>query len=150
VILTGLQSIGLLNKDSKVDDMLDDRVCYYFMPHGLGHLIGLEVHDVGGYLSFTPQRSDQLGLKSLRTSRYLAEGNVITIEPGIYFREFLLERAFKNEKISHHFVPEVIKEYYNFGGVRIEDLVFIDDERAILLNEGLPRTTEEIEKLMSS
>jgi len=64
------------------------------MPHGIGHFLGIDVHDVGGFLSFTPPRIDKLGLKTLRTARYLEENNIITVEPGIYFIQFLLESAF--------------------------------------------------------
>ena len=84
VILEGLQKLELLTNDS-IDEMLNKRVCYYFMPHGLGHLIGLDVHDVGGYLSFTPERSKEKGLDCLRTARYLEKNMILSVEPGIYF-----------------------------------------------------------------
>jgi Xaa-Pro dipeptidase len=71
------------------------------MPHGLGHLIGLDVHDVGGYLKESPKRSTKPGLKSLRTSRTMEAGMCITIEPGCYFRDFLLN-------------GEVPKEFFEF------------------------------------
>lgn len=74
--------------------MIKGRVGYIFMPHGLGHLIGLEVHDVGGYLKHTPDRSKEPGLRNLRTARMLEKGILITVEPGIYFRDFLLRGEF--------------------------------------------------------
>ena len=65
------------------------------MPHGLGHLYGLEVHDVGGYIKgLTPERNLLPGLKNLRTARTLEKGICITVEPGIYFRDFLLNGEF--------------------------------------------------------
>ena len=73
-----------------IDEMLAKRIGYIFMPHGLGHLVGLDVHDVGGYLPTTPERNKEPGLKNLRTARNLEAGMVITIEPGCYFRDFLL------------------------------------------------------------
>ena len=87
-ILTGLGQLGCLTGD--IDEMLAKRIGYIFMPHGLGHLVGLDVHDVGGYLPTTPLRNKEPGLKNLRTARNLEAGMVITIEPGCYFRDFLL------------------------------------------------------------
>ena len=59
------------------------------MPHGLGHLIGLEVHDVGGYTATTPKRSTLAGLKNCRTARILEKNMMVTVEPGCYFRDYL-------------------------------------------------------------
>jgi len=148
VILKGLIDMKILN-DFPLDELLDKRICYYFMPHGLGHFLGLEVHDVGGYLSFTPPRSDKQGLKQLRTSRYLSQGNVITVEPGIYFIPFLLDGALKDEIVKKYFNESELKKYYEFGGVRIEDDVLITISGCINLSGNLARRTEEIEKLMS-
>ena len=149
-ILTGLQGLNLLDKNAKVEDMLKDRVCYYFMPCGLGHLMGLDVHDVGGYLSFTPERSKEKGLKSLRTARILEKDMILTVEPGIYFIPYLLEQGFKDKKVSQYFNQEEIKKKYEFGGVRIEDNILITEDGCINLTEGLPRTVPEIEKAMKS
>ena len=150
VILDGLKNLGLLNSDYSTIEMRDNRVCYYFMPHGLGHLIGLDVHDAGGYLSFTPERSKEKGLNCLRTARYLEKDMILSVEPGIYFIPYLLEKGFKDENISKYFVPDEIKKYYDFGGVRIEDDILVTDEGCTNLTAGLPRTVDEIEKTMAS
>ncbi len=149
IILKGLIDLKILN-EAPIEKLLEDRIGFYFMPHGLGHFLGLEVHDVGGYLSFTPDRSDKQGLKQLRTSRYLSEGNMITVEPGIYFIQFLLDGALKDEKINKYFNEEELKKYYNFGGIRIEDDILITDSGCINLSASLPRTTEDIEELMKN
>ena len=83
VILTDLKAAGILKGD--VEEMLEKRVGAVFMPHGLGHFLGLDMHDVGGYLGDALPRSNLSGLKSLRTTRTLKERMVITIEPGCYF-----------------------------------------------------------------
>ena len=95
VILEGLRDLGIVHGD--VEEMLEVRIGYLFMPHGLGHLIGLETHDVGGYLKHTPERVMRPGLKSLRTARVMEKGTFITVEPGIYFRDFLLDGDFGDE-----------------------------------------------------
>lgn len=66
-ILSGLRDLGCLNGD--IEEMLAKRLAFVFMPHGLGHFLGLDVHDVGGYLPGCPERNKLPGLKSLRTSR---------------------------------------------------------------------------------
>jgi Xaa-Pro dipeptidase len=80
--LEELKTLGLLHGD--VDKMMEVRMGAVFMPHGLGHFMGCDVHDVGGYPEGVT-RINEPGLKSLRTARVLCEGMVLTIEPGIYF-----------------------------------------------------------------
>jgi len=93
VILEGLRDLGLVAGD--VDEMQNARLGYIFMPHGLGHLIGLDVHDAGGYVEgLTPARRSEPGLKNLRTARVMERNIAITVEPGIYFRDFLLNGEF--------------------------------------------------------
>lgn len=149
VILSRLQEIGILSKDYSVDELLEKRVAFYFMPHGLGHLIGLDVHDVGGYLSFTNDRLSENGLRNLRTRRNVVKNSVLTVEPGLYFIKFHLEKAFNNDEISKYFNKKLIcEEYLNFGGVRIEDVVLVTEDSCVNFSEALPRETEEIEKIM--
>lgn len=149
VILKGLIDFNLLRAGYDIEDMISDRVAYYFMPHGLGHLIGLEVHDVGGYLSFTPPRSERKGLSSLRTARFIEEGNVITVEPGIYFIPYLLEQALSDDNLKKYFNEGKVRDFFNFGGVRIEDNVLVTAGGCINLTKDLPRKPEDIEKLMA-
>ena len=146
-ILEGLKNLGMLKGD--VDDMLNKRVCYYFMPHGLGHLMGIDVHDAGGYLSFTPERSKEKGLNCLRTARILEKNMVLSDEPGIYFIRFLLEQGYNDETVKDFFDKDKIENYIDeVGGVRIEDDILINEDGCELLTVGLPRTVEEIEEWM--
>ena len=133
--------------------MQDKRVSFIFMPCGLGHFIGLDIHDVGGYLPNQPKRSTKPGLRNLRTARKMQAGMVITIEPGIYFRTFLL-----NGEVSKDYYDfdlsylnlDVINEYHKeVGGVRIEDVVLVTETGCDNLSKDIPRTVEEIEKCMS-
>lgn len=82
-MLGALVEGGLLKGD--VDAMVEAGVGAVFQPHGLGHLLGLDVHDVGGYPKDGPLRPVQPGFSSLRTARVLKAGMVLTVEPGCYF-----------------------------------------------------------------
>lgn len=83
IMLNALKEGNLLV--GNVDDMMKAGLNEIFQPHGLGHLLGLDVHDVGGYLEGHPERSPAPGLRKLRTGRVLQPGMVLTIEPGCYF-----------------------------------------------------------------
>jgi len=150
IILDGLQQLGFLKDGYKIVDMLVDRVAYYFMPHGLGHFMGLDVHDVGGYLSFTPPRLTQPGLNLLRTARYLEENNVLTVEPGIYFIEYHMSKAFNDPKVGKYFNVELCKNFFNFGGVRIEDNVLVTKDGCRNLTAKLPRNIQDIENIINN
>ncbi|XP_078514149.1 xaa-Pro dipeptidase-like [Lissotriton helveticus] len=98
VHLEELTKIGILK--GNVDEMVKVHLGAIFMPHGLGHFLGIDVHDVGGYPEGV-ERSTEPGLKSLRTGRILQEGMVLTIEPGIYFIDHLLDQALADPAQSH-------------------------------------------------
>lgn len=85
VMLKGLQAFNLLQGD--VDEMYEAGLAAIFQPHGLGHLLGIDVHDVGGYLEGHPDRPSKPGIKALRTARNLEIGMALTVEPGCYFIE---------------------------------------------------------------
>lgn len=161
VILEHLKAAGLVTGD--IEEAVKARVGAVFMPHGLGHLIGLDVHDCGGYMGDATPRSELPGLKSLRTTRTLKERMVffivlssitfslqaITIEPGCYFIDFLLDEALADPVKKAFLVKSEIDKYRGFGGVRIEDDVIIRASGNENLSD-LPRTVEEIENFMAS
>jgi len=145
VMLTELRAGGLLVGD--IDDMMANGINGIFQPHGLGHLLGLDVHDVGAFLEHCPPRSTEPGLKSLRMSRTLIAGMYVTIEPGCYFINHLLNKALADPVQKKFLVPEVIARFRNFGGVRIEDDVLIT-KTGVENFAVVPRTVDEIEAFM--
>lgn len=150
-MLEGLKNLGIVDGD--IDEMLEGRVGFIFQPHGLGHLIGLEVHDVGGYAKGLPERDMRPGLKNLRTARDIKAGMAITIEPGIYFRDFLLNGELPKDKLDidlKYLNLELIREYQKeVNGVRIEDDVFITEDGCENMSYNIPRSVEEIEACMA-
>jgi Xaa-Pro dipeptidase len=145
-MLEGLKEVGVLK--GEVDDMMAAHLGAVFMPHGLGHFMGCDVHDVGGYLEGHPERPTRPGTRSLRTARTLEEGMVLTIEPGLYFIEPVLDAALANPDHARFFVPEVLQRFRGFGGVRIEDDLAVTSDGMELMT-CVPRTVEEIEALMA-
>uniref|UniRef100_A0A1I8PBL2 Xaa-Pro dipeptidase n=1 Tax=Stomoxys calcitrans TaxID=35570 RepID=A0A1I8PBL2_STOCA len=145
VMLQRLKEGGMLKGD--VDEMLAAGLAGMFQPHGLGHLIGLDVHDVGGYLPDQPPRPNEPWLSKLRFARILKAGMYVTVEPGCYFIEWLMDKVLEDPDLNKFIVKDVYERFRCFGGVRIEDDVLITKTG----NENfaiVPRTVEEIEKCM--
>lgn len=92
VMLSNLKNGGLLQ--GSIEDMMKANLGAVFQPHGLGHFMGCDVHDVGGYLEGSPERPALPGLRSLRTARTLQAGMVLTIEPGCYFVDHVMRIYF--------------------------------------------------------
>ncbi|XP_003384774.2 PREDICTED: xaa-Pro dipeptidase [Amphimedon queenslandica] len=145
-ILSALVGMGLLL--GNVEDMMRVRMGAVFMPHGLGHFMGCDVHDVGGYPEGTT-RSTEPGLKSLRTVRTLQEGMCLTIEPGCYFIACLLDKALSDPSQSCFINKDMLETLRGFGGVRIEDDIIVTSSGAELLTD-VPRTVQEIEEWMQN
>ena len=114
-----------------------------FFPHGLGHLIGCDTHDVGGYLPSTPTRMDRAGLNKvselfllrvtnklikLRTARVLQHGMLLTVEPGCYFIDMLIRQALADPVQSAYIDVKALDRFKGFGGVRLEDVVYVTAE----------------------
>ncbi|ESW32237.1 hypothetical protein PHAVU_002G304900 [Phaseolus vulgaris] len=152
IILESLKRGNILLGD--VEDMMAARLGAVFMPHGLGHFLGLDTHDPGGYLKEhcsdlqSLERRKEPGLKSLRTTRDLREGMVITVEPGCYFIDALLLPAMNSPKTSKFLNQEVINRYKDFGGVRIESDVLVTAAGCYNMTK-CPREIGEIEGVMA-
>lgn len=130
-----------------VDDMMIERLGAVFMPHGLGHFLGIDTHDPGGYLKGLEKLKGP-GLKALRTIRELQEGMVITVEPGCYFIDALLAPAMESSNTAKFFDREAISRFKGFGGVRIESDVHVTAGGCQNMTK-CPRQISEIEAVMT-
>jgi Xaa-Pro dipeptidase len=144
-IVAELLARGYLTGD--LDEMVKAHVGALFMPHGVGHFLGLDTHDVGGYPRGT-FRLPEPGIKSLRTRRVLEPGMVLTVEPGCYFIPCLLEPAFEDEKVAKFLNVEKLRPMIGTGGVRLEDNIIVTADGLINMTSG-PQSVEEIEAEMA-
>ncbi len=150
VIVEGMKDLGLMK--GNVDEAVAAGAHALFFPCGLGHMMGLDAHDMEDlgevYVGYDGQlKSTQFGLKSLRLGRELEPGFVITIEPGIYFIPELID-MWKADNINSEFLNyDKIEGYRNFGGVRNEEDFLITKDGARLLGKPIPKTIEEVEAM---
>ncbi len=151
---SGLKEIGLMKGD--VEEAVAAGAHALFFPHGLGHMIGLDVHDMEGlgedYVGYdkTVKRSQQFGLAYLRMAKELRPGYVLTVEPGIYFVPALIDR-WRGEKRCAQFIDySQVEKYRNFTGVRIEDDVLITGNGSRVLGRPIPKKAGDIEKAMAA
>lgn len=148
----GLKGIGLMKGDT--DEAVAAGAHALFFPHGIGHQIGLDVHDMedlGDAVGYDEgaSRSDQFGLGFLRLAKTLRSGYVITIEPGIYFIPALIDR-WRGENMHADFIDyDRVEKYRGFGGIRIEDDVLVTADGSRVLGTPIPKTAEDIEVMMA-
>ena len=153
-LLEGLKSLDLVRGD--VAEMLPLGISGLFMPHGLGHNMGMDVHDMEdlgeNYVGYAEdqKRHPLLGLGNLRMARRLEPGHMVTDEPGIYFIPALIEQ-WKREGTDKGFVNyEKLAGYYDFGGIRLEDDVLVTADGARRLgSKRLPITSSDVESIMA-
>ena len=151
VIAEGLKGLGIMTGDT--DEAVQEGAHALFFPHGLGHQMGLDVHDMEdlgedyvGYDEKT-KRSDQFGIAYLRLAKELQPGYVVTVEPGIYFIPALIDRWKDEKKFTQFINYEKVEEYRDFGGVRIEDNVLVTEDGHRVIGKTIPKTPEDIEKI---
>lgn len=152
VLANGMVKKGILK--GSVEKIVEAGAHALFFPHGLGHMIGLDVHDMEnfgenrvGYDEET-RRSTQFGLKSLRMGKKLEVGQVLTIEPGIYFIPELIEK-WKNLELHKEFINyEEVEKYKHFGGMRYEGDFLITENGSRRLGNKMPKYVDEIESIM--
>jgi len=146
----GLIDLGLMKGNAA--DAVEAHAHTMFFQCGLGHMMGLDVHDMEdlgeqyvGYTAEEPKETQLFGLKSLRLGKKLVAGHVVTVEPGIYFIPELIERWEAEKKYIDFINYEKLNTYKNFGGIRIEDNFLIQENGYRQLGPDLIRTVEEIE-----
>lgn len=153
ILASGLKELGLMKGDT--DEAVSAGAHALFMPHGLGHMMGLDVHDMEGLgennvgYNEKVRRSDQFGLAFLRFALPYKPGHVFTVEPGCYFIPELID-LWKSEGKFREFINyNKITDYMSIGGIRIEDNVLITEKDHRLLGKPIPKTIKEVEFVCS-
>jgi Xaa-Pro aminopeptidase len=152
-IAKGLTRLGIMKGDPAEAALKGAHTLFF--PHGLGHPLGLDVHDLEGLgenligYDEEVQRSKEFGLAFLRFGRKLREGFVMTIEPGIYFIPELIDIWKAENKLAEFINYDVVETYKDFGGIRIEDDVLVTADGYRVLGKPIPKTVAEIEELMA-
>lgn len=153
VMAEGLKDLGLMKGD--LDEAVDRGAHALFFPHGLGHMLGLDVHDMEnlgenhvGY-DQTVKRSEQFGLGYLRLARTLEPGFVLTVEPGLYFIPALVATWKKEKKHTEFINYAAVEKYLDFGGIRIEDDVLVTEVGCRVLGPKIPKKIKDIENLFA-
>ena len=148
-VAKGLKDLGLMKGD--VDEAVAHGAHALFFPHGLGHMMGLDVHDMENlgedYVGYdeTVSRSDQFGLAYLRLAKALKPGFVFTVEPGIYFIPELIDQWKKDKKLEQFINYDKVEGYREFGGIRIEDDVLVTEDGHRVLGKYVPKKIEDVE-----
>jgi len=154
VIAQGLKDLGLMKGD--VDEAVKAGAHAMFLPHGLGHMMGLDVHDMEDigqiYVGYDDEvrPSEQFGTAYLRLGRKLQLGFVLTVEPGIYFIPELFHLWKSENKYTEFINYSKVEEYLDFGGIRIEDDVLVTESGYRVLGKPIPKTVAEVEALLNA
>jgi len=152
-LAAGLEALGLIKGD--VDAAVAAGAHALFLPGGLGHMLGLDVHDMEGlgedFVGYTDQiqRSAQFGTCNLRLARALESGFVITVEPGLYFIPELIDQWKAEKKFAEFIDYNKVETYRNFGGIRIEDDVLVLEDGRRVLGKPVPKSIEDVETFSS-
>jgi Xaa-Pro aminopeptidase len=151
IIASGMKDLGMMKGD--VDEAVTAGAHALFMPHGLGHMMGLDVHDMEAlgenFIGYNDEvkRSTQFGLAFLRFALPYKPGHVFTIEPGCYFIPELIEQWKSEGKFREFINYDKVITYKDFGGIRIEDNLLITEKGHKLLGKPIPKTVFEIESI---
>jgi len=149
ILASGLADLGLLK--GNIQDAVQAGAHALFFQCGLGHMLGLDVHDMEAlgedYVGYTDtiKRGPEFGWKSLRLARALEPGFVMTVEPGVYFIPELIDRWKAENKCADFINYDKVERYKNFGGIRIEDDILVTSDGHRILGKPIPKTVEEVE-----
>jgi Xaa-Pro aminopeptidase len=152
-LASGLKLLGLIKGD--VDSAVSAGAHALFMPAGLGHMMGLDVHDMEGlgedYVGYTDRirRSDQFGTRNLRLARALKSGFVVTVEPGLYFIPGLIDQWRAEGKFEEFIDYNKLEAFRDFGGIRIEDDVLVLEDGCRVLGKPIPKSIADVEAISS-
>lgn len=149
-LVDGMKGLGLMKGNT--EDAVREGAHALFYPHGLGHMMGLDVHDMENlgevWVGYDGQpKSTQFGRKSQRLARPLEPGFVLTVEPGVYFIPELMDKWQGEKKFMDFVNYDKLQEYRNFGGIRNEEDYLITADGARRLGKKIPLTPEEVEAL---
>jgi len=153
VLVDGLKIVGLMKGDTNAAVKAEAHTL--FMPHGLGHQMGLDVHDMESlgenYVGYDEKtnRATSFGTAYLRLGKELKPGIVLTVEPGCYFIPALIDKWKAENKHSDFINYELLESYKDFGGIRIEDDILVTEYGNRVLGKPIPKTIEEIEATMA-
>lgn len=149
-----LIALGLLH--GEVERAVESGAYALFFPHGLGHLLGLDVHDMEclgedevGY-SEEFRRDSRFGINRLRLAKPLAAGFVVTVEPGIYFIPQLVRQWHAENRFSDQIDYSRVESYLDFGGIRVEDDVLVTATGAKVIGRPIPKRVAEVEACCAS
>lgn len=149
IIAAGLSQVGIMKGD--LNAAVKAGAHALFFPHGLGHMMGLDVHDMENlgeaYVGYDEKtkRSDQFGLAYLRLAKELQPGFVFTCEPGIYFIPELIDQWKSKKKFKNYINYDKVEEYRNFGGIRIEDNILVTQNGYKVLGRPIPKEVDDVE-----
>ncbi|KAI1916243.1 hypothetical protein LOZ53_004120 [Ophidiomyces ophidiicola] len=142
VAIRGLLRLGVL-RGSEVE-IFDKGISVAFFPHGLGHYMGLDTHDVGGNPNFEDENPM---FRYLRLRGSLSPGEVVTVEPGVYFCKFIIDPYLNSPDLSKYIDAGVLDKYWKVGGVRIEDNVVVTQDGFHNLTT-VPKDADEVERIV--
>ncbi len=151
-LAAGLADLGLMKGDPAAAVAEDAHALFF--PHGLGHLLGLDVHDMEGLgedavgYDETIQRQARFGLASLRFGRRLEAGHILTVEPGIYFIPALIDRWEAEGRASDFIDYGALRRFRHLGGIRIEDDVLVTESGCRVLGPAIPKSIETVEAVV--